>query len=177
MAPPRSHEPAIPIRRVVLLAPCSQSFADPAPAITFSMLLDALNHHRGKSQQKIMVEHVHVDSSVQVPNEIIQKLNATRAASPSAKRTRPLRPLNPTSRPGHSLFRRSAAALALLVLPFPSNADPAPTIHYAPAENLEHIDVVLIDRAKHEIDMAAYVLTDWPSWMRRCCAFFCTSTT
>jgi phosphatidylserine/phosphatidylglycerophosphate/cardiolipin synthase-like enzyme len=60
------------------------------------------------------------------------------------------------------LFRRSAAALALLALPFPSNADPAPTIHYAPAENLEHIDVALIDRAKHEIDMAAYVLTDWP---------------
>jgi phosphatidylserine/phosphatidylglycerophosphate/cardiolipin synthase-like enzyme len=34
-------------------------------------------------------------------------------------------------------------------------------IHYAPAENLEHIDVALIDRAEHEIDMAAYVLTDW----------------
>jgi phosphatidylserine/phosphatidylglycerophosphate/cardiolipin synthase-like enzyme len=56
-----------------------------------------------------------------------------------------------------SLFRRSAAALALLVLPFPSNADPAPTIHYAPAENLEHVDVALIDRAGHDIDMA-----DWP---------------
>ena len=27
---------------------------------------------------------------------------------------------------------------------------------------LEHIDVALIDRARHEIDMAAYVLTDWP---------------
>jgi phosphatidylserine/phosphatidylglycerophosphate/cardiolipin synthase-like enzyme len=40
--------------------------------------------------------------------------------------------------------------------------EPAPAIHYAPAENLEHIDVALIDRAEHEIDMAAYVLTDWP---------------
>jgi hypothetical protein len=29
-------------------------------------------------------------------------------------------------------------------------------IHYAPGENLEHIDVALIDRA--ERDMAAYVL-------------------
>jgi phosphatidylserine/phosphatidylglycerophosphate/cardiolipin synthase-like enzyme len=29
-------------------------------------------------------------------------------------------------------------------------------------ENLEHIDVALIDRAEREIDMAAYVLTDWP---------------
>ncbi len=29
-------------------------------------------------------------------------------------------------------------------------------------ENLEHIDVALIDSAQHEIDMAAYVLTDWP---------------
>jgi phosphatidylserine/phosphatidylglycerophosphate/cardiolipin synthase-like enzyme len=28
-------------------------------------------------------------------------------------------------------------------------------------ENLEHIDVVLIDRARTSIDMAAYVLTDW----------------
>jgi hypothetical protein len=34
-------------------------------------------------------------------------------------------------------------------------ADPAPAIHYAPAENLEHVDVALIDRAEHEIDMAA----------------------
>ena len=41
-------------------------------------------------------------------------------------------------------------------------ADPAPIIHYAPAENLEHVDVALIDRAEREIDMAAYVLTDWP---------------
>jgi phosphatidylserine/phosphatidylglycerophosphate/cardiolipin synthase-like enzyme len=39
---------------------------------------------------------------------------------------------------------------------------PPPVIHYAPAENLEHVDVALIDRAEHEIDMAAYVLTDWP---------------
>ena len=35
-------------------------------------------------------------------------------------------------------------------------------IHYAPAENLEHIDVALIDGPRHEIDLAAYVLTDWP---------------
>jgi phosphatidylserine/phosphatidylglycerophosphate/cardiolipin synthase-like enzyme len=34
-------------------------------------------------------------------------------------------------------------------------------IHYAPAENLERIDVALIDSARHEIDMAAYILTDW----------------
>jgi PLD-like domain len=30
------------------------------------------------------------------------------------------------------------------------------------AENLEHMDVALIDGAKHDIDLAAYVLTDWP---------------
>jgi hypothetical protein len=36
----------------------------------------------------------------------------------------------------------------------PCWADPAPVIHYAPAENLEHIDVALIDTAKREIDMA-----------------------
>jgi PLD-like domain len=41
-------------------------------------------------------------------------------------------------------------------------ADPAPVIHYAPVENLEHSDVALIDQAEHNIDIAAYVLTDWP---------------
>jgi phosphatidylserine/phosphatidylglycerophosphate/cardiolipin synthase-like enzyme len=54
---------------------------------------------------------------------------------------------------------RMAACLLLASLA-PGRADPA--IHYAPAENLEHVDVALIDRAEHEIDMAAYVLTDWP---------------
>jgi len=34
-------------------------------------------------------------------------------------------------------------------------------LHYAPAENLEHIDVALIDQAKTNIDFAAYVLTDF----------------
>jgi phosphatidylserine/phosphatidylglycerophosphate/cardiolipin synthase-like enzyme len=43
----------------------------------------------------------------------------------------------------------------------PCAADPAPAVHYAPAENLEHVDIALIDRAEHEIDMAAYALTDW----------------
>jgi hypothetical protein len=32
---------------------------------TFAVLLDALNHHRGKGMQKIMVEHVHVHSGGQ----------------------------------------------------------------------------------------------------------------
>jgi phosphatidylserine/phosphatidylglycerophosphate/cardiolipin synthase-like enzyme len=51
----------------------------------------------------------------------------------------------------------------LLLAPLaPTSADPAPAIHYAPAENLEHVDVALIDGAEHEIDLAAYVLTDWP---------------
>ena len=42
------------------------------------------------------------------------------------------------------------------------HADPAPAVQYAPAENLEQIDVGLINIARHEIDLAAYVLTDWP---------------
>ena len=50
----------------------------------------------------------------------------------------------------------------VLALCSQGRSDPAPVIHYAPAENLEHVDVALIDRAEHEIDMAAYVLTDWP---------------
>jgi phosphatidylserine/phosphatidylglycerophosphate/cardiolipin synthase-like enzyme len=54
------------------------------------------------------------------------------------------------------------AAYLLLASLAPCRADPAPVIHYAPEENLEHVDVALIDRAEHEIDLAAYVLTDWP---------------
>lgn len=50
-------------------------------------------------------------------------------------------------------------AILLFPVPAPCIADPAPVIHYAPAENLEHGDVLLIDRAEREIDMAAYVLT------------------
>jgi phosphatidylserine/phosphatidylglycerophosphate/cardiolipin synthase-like enzyme len=53
------------------------------------------------------------------------------------------------------------AVCLLLASLVPGAADPAPAIHYAPVENLEHVDVALIDRAEHEIDMAAYVLTDW----------------
>jgi hypothetical protein len=45
------------------------------------------------------------------------------------------------------------AACLLLASFSPCAADPAPAIHYAPAENLEHVDVALIDRAEHEIDM------------------------
>jgi phosphatidylserine/phosphatidylglycerophosphate/cardiolipin synthase-like enzyme len=41
-------------------------------------------------------------------------------------------------------------------------ASPIPVIHYAPVENLEQADVALIDRAEHDIDIAAYVLTDRP---------------
>jgi phosphatidylserine/phosphatidylglycerophosphate/cardiolipin synthase-like enzyme len=54
------------------------------------------------------------------------------------------------------------AASILLTSIVPCGADPAPVIHYAPAENLEKIDMGLIDTARQEIDMAAYVLTDWP---------------
>jgi phosphatidylserine/phosphatidylglycerophosphate/cardiolipin synthase-like enzyme len=62
---------------------------------------------------------------------------------------------------------RAGVGLSLgLILAFVSLlrclADPAPAIHYAPVENLEQADVTLIDRAEHDIDIAAYVLTDWP---------------
>ena len=54
---------------------------------------------------------------------------------------------------GPSAWPQSAAA----VLP-----DRVVAIHYSPTENLERIDVAMIDRAEHSIDLAAYVLTDWP---------------
>jgi hypothetical protein len=43
--------------------------------------------------------------------------------------------------PGHARI----AACLLLVSLAPCRADPAPVIHYAPAENLENVDVALID--------------------------------
>jgi phosphatidylserine/phosphatidylglycerophosphate/cardiolipin synthase-like enzyme len=61
-----------------------------------------------------------------------------------------------------SLSRASIAAAVVFALCSQGRSDPAPTIHYAPIENLEHVDVALIDGAQHEIDMATYVLTDWP---------------
>src|ERR1700751_3233548 len=59
-------------------------------------------------------------------------------------------------------FQAILASAAFVAIGAMGYADPAPIVHYAPAENLEHIDVELIDNAKHEIDFAAYVLTDWP---------------
>jgi phosphatidylserine/phosphatidylglycerophosphate/cardiolipin synthase-like enzyme len=61
-----------------------------------------------------------------------------------------------------SLSRAFITAAVVLALYSQGRSEPAPVIHYAPIENLEHVDVDLIDRAQHEIDMAAYVLTDWP---------------
>jgi PLD-like domain len=60
------------------------------------------------------------------------------------------------------LFSAAITSAVFVTIGPLSHADPAPTIHYAPAENLEHIDVALIDTARREIDLAAYVLTDWP---------------
>jgi len=63
------------------------------------------------------------------------------------------------------LFRRHYILLGIVLSALQvrtSLADPAPVIHYAPLENLEHADVDLIDRAQQKIDLAAYVLTDWP---------------
>jgi phosphatidylserine/phosphatidylglycerophosphate/cardiolipin synthase-like enzyme len=60
------------------------------------------------------------------------------------------------------LFLAAITSAVLLAIGATSRADPAPTIHYAPAETLEHVDVALVDSAQREIDLAAYVLTDWP---------------
>lgn len=54
------------------------------------------------------------------------------------------------------------AALILAAAPGYCLGEPPAIVHFAPAENLERIDVGLIDQAHANIDMAAYVLTDWP---------------
>ncbi len=38
----------------------------------------------------------------------------------------------------------------------------AAELHYAPIENLERLDVQTLNTAHKTIDMAAFVLTDWP---------------
>jgi phosphatidylserine/phosphatidylglycerophosphate/cardiolipin synthase-like enzyme len=53
-------------------------------------------------------------------------------------------------------------AVVVLALCSQGRAEPAPAIHCAPDENLEHLDVTIIDGARYNIDIAAYVLTDWP---------------
>jgi hypothetical protein len=58
-------------------------------------------------------------------------------------------------------FRAGIGHLLGLTISLFCLADPAPIIHYAPVENLERSDVALIDQAEQNIDIAAYVLTDW----------------
>lgn len=53
------------------------------------------------------------------------------------------------------------AVAAALVSPAPSHAGPV-EVYYAPAANLERIDVETIRSAKTAINMAAFILTDWP---------------
>ena len=60
------------------------------------------------------------------------------------------------------LFRAAITSAVFVAISAMSRADPATIIHYAPAENLEHVDFALIDSAQHEIEFAVYVLTDWP---------------
>jgi phosphatidylserine/phosphatidylglycerophosphate/cardiolipin synthase-like enzyme len=60
-------------------------------------------------------------------------------------------------------FRQSlyAGVFALAALGPAMAAEPV-EIHFAPAENLERFDVALLRAARSTIDLAAYVLTDWP---------------
>ena len=51
--------------RSALPKPHSSAMVSGKLSRTFAMLLDALNRHRGKRQQKITVEHVHVHSGGQ----------------------------------------------------------------------------------------------------------------
>jgi hypothetical protein len=52
-----------------------------------------------------------------------------------------------------SLSRAFITAAVVLALCSQGRSDPAPVIHYAPTENLEHIDVALIDAARHVLNL------------------------
>jgi phosphatidylserine/phosphatidylglycerophosphate/cardiolipin synthase-like enzyme len=67
------------------------------------------------------------------------------------------------------MFRRPigpywiAFALFAILASLGARSAPAagPEIHYAPVENLEHIDLALIKSATKSVDLAMYTLTDW----------------
>jgi hypothetical protein len=59
-------------------------------------------------------------------------------------------------------FRTGSAFAFVLASLWLARADSPPIVHYAPVENLEHVDVALLDKAERKIDIAAYVLTDRP---------------
>ena len=59
-------------------------------------------------------------------------------------------------------FRTGSAFAFVLASLWLAHADSPPIVHYAPVENLEHVDVALLDKAERKIDIAAYVLTDRP---------------
>lgn len=60
-----------------------------------------------------------------------------------------------------SLFG-AVVALAILGVSNASRAGDRVAIHYAPSENLEHVDVALLATAQETIDLAGYVITDRP---------------
>ena len=47
---------------------------------TYATLLDALNRHRGKGQQKVTVEHIHVHAGGQAVVGVVAPLRAISAA-------------------------------------------------------------------------------------------------
>ena len=57
---------------------------------------------------------------------------------------------------------KTLALLCLLVSPALAQEPPRASLHFSPRENLEKIDVELLGRARKNIDIAAYVLTDVP---------------
>lgn len=56
----------------------------------------------------------------------------------------------------------TTALVALSLALAPIGPVGAAEIHYAPTENLERVDVALIGSAEETLDVAAYVLSDWP---------------
>lgn len=52
--------------------------------------------------------------------------------------------------------------LALAAFLLTATPAAAAELHYAPAENLEHIDASALGKATKTIDAAMYLLTDWP---------------
>lgn len=60
------------------------------------------------------------------------------------------------------MLKKLLVALLFGFLTAPSVIAAPIEVHFAPTENLEHIDAGLLRGATRTIDIAAYVMTDWP---------------
>jgi hypothetical protein len=116
---------------------------------TYAVLLDALNHHRGKGQQKVTVEHVHVHSGGQAIVGAVESSRGsatTRRESGNPYDARQLL-INLTTGPGARFVPGDED---------PQKPGPGTTIK-SPAERVRHVVMAIRDAG-------VMYRSGWPGW-------------